>query len=45
MLYQSSYAEIYFLDKYFPDFNEKDLDEVIENFKQRDRRFGNVKTN
>jgi len=45
MLYQSFYAEIYFVDTYFPDFLEKDLDLAIDNFNQRDRRFGNVKKN
>jgi len=45
MLYQSYYAEIYFVDTYFPDFLEKDLDEAIDYFNTRDRRFGNVKTN
>lgn len=43
MLYQSFYAEIYFVDTYFPDFLEDDLKEAIENYEKRDRRFGNVK--
>jgi len=43
MLYQSFYAEIYFVDTYFPDFLEEDLKEAIENYEKRDRRFGNVK--
>ena len=45
MLYQSSYAEIYFLDKYFPEFNSNDLKDIINDYQKRDRRFGNVKTN
>ncbi len=45
MLYQSYYAEIYFVDTYFPDFLEKDFDEAILYYKNRDRRFGNVKNN
>lgn len=45
MLYQSFYSEIYFVDTYFPDFLEKDLDEAINYYSNRDRRFGNVKTN
>lgn len=45
MLYESSYAEIYFVDTYFPDFLEKDLDLAIKYYENRDRRFGNVKTN
>ena len=45
MLYQSSYSEIYFSDIYFPDFSEKELDNAIEYFSSKDRRYGNVKTN
>lgn len=44
MLYELFYAEICFLDTYFPDFNEKDLDNTINYYANRDRRFGNVKT-
>lgn len=42
LLWQSAYAELYFTDKLWPDFNEKDLDLAIENFKNRKRRFGGV---
>ena len=45
MLYQSFYAEIYFVDTYFPDFLESNLEEAINYYQNRDRRFGNVKTN
>lgn len=45
MLYQSFYAEMYFVDTYFPDFLEEDLDFAIDYYNNRDRRFGNVKTN
>jgi len=45
MLYQAFYAEIYFVDTYFPDFLEKELDIAIDYFSTRDRRFGGVKTN
>lgn len=44
MLYQAFYAELYFADTYFPDFLEKDLDEAIACYSNRDRRFGAVKT-
>ena len=44
MLYQSFYAEIYFVDTYFPDFLENNLEEAISYYQNRDRRFGNVKT-
>ncbi len=43
MLYQASYAEIYFSDSYFPDFNEKELDSIIEDFSKVERRYGDVK--
>ncbi len=44
MLYQSTYAELYFVDTYFPDFLEKDLEDAIDYYNTIDRRFGNVKT-
>lgn len=40
LLWQISYAEIYFLDKFWPDFNEEDLNQIIENYSQRTRSFG-----
>ena len=43
MLYQAFYAEIYFVDTYFPDFLENNLEEAINYYQNRDRRFGNVK--
>lgn len=43
MLYQANYAELYFTDTYFPDFDEKEFDKAIEEFQNRERRFGGVK--
>ncbi len=43
MLYQAFYAEIYFVDTYFPDFLEEDLDKALAYYGERDRRFGAVK--
>ena len=43
MIYQSSYAEYDFPDTYFPDFDSKCLEESLDNYRKRDRRFGNVK--
>lgn len=40
MLYQASYAEFYFSDIYFPDFNEQEFDKAILEFNHRNRRFG-----
>jgi undecaprenyl diphosphate synthase len=40
MPFQSTYAELYFEDKYFPDFRFEDLRNVIEEFGRRKRNFG-----
>lgn len=42
MLYQASYAEFYFTDTYFPDFNESEFDKSLEEYQNRDRRFGGL---
>jgi undecaprenyl diphosphate synthase len=42
MLWQLAYAEIYFLDKLWPDFNDKDLKKVINDFKKVKRNFGSI---
>ena len=38
--WQSTYSEFLFLDKLWPDFSEKDLDEAIQVFSKRNRKFG-----
>ena len=43
MLYQLAYAELYFTNTYFPDFNEEAFNLAIESFNKRDRRFGGIK--
>lgn len=43
LLWQSAYAELYFIDKFWPDFNEEDLKQAIFDFKNRERRFGGLK--
>ena len=43
MLWQMAYAELYFTDVLWPDFDEKELDKAIDSFNKRDRRFGGVK--
>ncbi len=40
LLWQLAYTEFLFIDKYWPDFSEKDLDEAIEIFENRNRKFG-----
>ena len=39
-LWQSSYSELYFSEKLWPDFNKKDFDEALMNFSSRKRKFG-----
>ena len=40
MLYESAYSELFFLDKLWPDMNENDVDELLEEFEGRVRKFG-----
>ena len=40
LIWQAAYSEFYFSQKYWPDFTEKDLDEALQDFVQRQRRFG-----
>ena len=42
LLWQSAYAELYFTDCLWPDFDEKELDKAIASYVQRERRFGDV---
>jgi len=42
MLWQISYAEFYFTETYFPDFNEKEFDKALEVYNGRNRRFGRI---
>ncbi len=42
MLYQSAYSEFYFPKKYWPDFDGKVVDECIEVYQSRKRRYGNI---
>jgi len=42
LLWQSSYAELLFLDTLWPDFGRKELTETLENFALRERRFGGL---
>lgn len=40
LLWQSAYAELYFLKKYWPDFTEQDFNDAIYEYQKRQRRFG-----
>ncbi len=39
-LWQSSYSELYFSNKYWPDFNKNDLDKALEDYFNRKRKYG-----
>ncbi len=43
LLWQAAYTELYFSDKMFPEFSEKDLDAALRDYALRERRFGRVK--
>ena len=40
LLWKIAYAELYFSEVLWPDFNEKNLHEAILNYQNRERRFG-----
>jgi undecaprenyl diphosphate synthase len=42
LLWQAAYAELYFTDKLWPDFGPADVDQAIEAFYSRQRRYGGV---
>ena len=42
MLWQSSYAEYYFPNVLFPDFDAKEFNKAIDEYNRRNRRFGGV---
>ena len=40
LTWQSTYSELYFTDKTWPDFKYKDLDEAFKDYDNRQRKFG-----
>ncbi len=40
LLWQAAYAELYFSDSLWPDWNGGRLDEALDEFRRRERRFG-----
>jgi undecaprenyl diphosphate synthase len=40
LLWQAAYAELIFMDCYWPDFDQSHLEEAIAEYQRRDRRFG-----
>ncbi|MBR0435526.1 MAG: isoprenyl transferase [Lachnospiraceae bacterium] len=43
LLWQAAYSEFLFVEKPWPDFDEKELDKAIEAYNNRDRRYGKIK--
>lgn len=44
LLWESAYAELYFTQRMWPEFEKKDLEEAMDSFHRRERRFGAVPT-
>jgi len=42
LLWQLAYTEIFFVDKLWPDFNDKDFDKITKKFYKIKRNFGNI---
>ena len=42
LLWQLAYAEIFFVKKLWPDFNELDYEKIINNYKKIKRNFGKI---
>ena len=42
MLWQLAYSELFFLDKLWPDFSQKDLKNILKNFRKSKRNFGAI---
>lgn len=43
LLYQLAYAEIFFTDIFWPDFDEAEFSAIIEKYNERERKFGAIK--
>ena len=43
LLWQLSYTELYFPQKFWPDFRRQDLEKAIKIYQERERRFGEVR--
>ncbi len=43
MLFQAAYAELYFTNVHWPDFDEKEFVEMLSSFNKRERKFGDIK--
>jgi undecaprenyl diphosphate synthase len=44
LLWESAYAELFFTERMWPDFDTSELDAAVADFRRRERRFGGVPT-
>jgi len=44
LLWQLSYTELYFTEKFWPEFNEEEFLKALSDYQNRQRRFGRVST-
>ena len=42
LLWQIAYAEMFFTQTYWPEFNKNELDDILSDFGKRERRFGGI---
>jgi len=42
LLWQLAYTELFFTNTFWPDFTPKELDDIIQNYKTRERKFGGI---
>ncbi len=42
LLWQLAYSELYFSEKFWPEFDERELDRAIIEYQKRNRRFGGI---
>lgn len=42
LLWQNAYSEMFFTNTYWPDFTKNELDDIISDYNNRERRFGGI---
>lgn len=42
LLWQLSYAELYFTDKFWPDFTKEEFEKAVADYQRRERRYGDL---
>lgn len=42
LLWQNAYAEMFFINMYWPEFSSATLDDILSDYKKRERRFGGI---